>query len=197
MMFVTGSADASERDKAMRWTRILTVGLALALGASVFGCGHTSPRSRQVNAGERVALASGLSLVMPAGGGEFFAHDRSEGVGVDQVLFGQGQPPSWLKHIAIQSFADFSQYDPLLVYQKDARVIARSTDGSVVMYWVPGGFRTFAVLTHLPGKDYGWIVDDDAFKFKTAKSAWREAASLWRRLSIRGAQLPPLREGST
>ena len=122
----------------------------------VSSCGATSG-TQVVSGGDRVSVgSSGLSLVMPIGGGYVIKGHQEGGTKyLDEVVFGN-QPPLWLVSAHVMSFPRISDW-PLALLLVHGQVIAQSADGSVVIYWGSKGgeplcFRHSGEPAHLaPG----------------------------------------------
>ena len=172
-------------------TLISATCVALLVTMLVSSCGTTS-WTQVVSGGDRVSVgSSGLSLVMPTGGGYIIKGHQEGGTKyLDEVVFGN-RPPLWLVSAHVMSFPHISDW-PLALFLVHGQVIAQSADGSVVIYWGSKGgpFKPFLVLTHLKGRAYGAILDSKTFD--TPAAVWNQAARIWHGLDVQGATLPPL-----
>ena len=150
--------------------------------------------TQRASGGDDVSLGvSGLSLVVPtyANAEVIKRHQQDGRLWPDQVAISARIPPRWLACAEMLSFAHLGDW-PLARSLTSSQVIARSTDGSVAIYWdAKGGlYKPFLIPTHLRGKAYGAILESQTFPTPTA--AWNEANLIWQGLGIQGATLPPL-----
>ena len=178
--------------------------MALVAGCSTNGSTNGTPTAgatawtQRVSGGDSVSLGdSGLSLVVPvyADAEVVKGHQQDGRLWPDQVAISEKCPPRWLACAEMLSFAHLGDW-PLARSLTGGRVIARSADGSVAIYWDTKGssYRPFLIMTHLKGRAYGAILESQTFQTPTA--AWNEANLIWQGLEIQGATLPPLDEKS-
>jgi hypothetical protein len=144
--------------------------------------------------GDEVALASGLTVVVPAGR---FASIVSDDPGGPSEAFwlvdDTGEIPVSVRALSAEDLRDGDE--PVLQY----KLAARSSSGTVEVRWVTGKdaggkrFSHVAVVTRLPGKLTGMVIPLPAYGRSRARSrsdALQQAAEIWRLLSISGAELP-------
>lgn len=149
---------------------VVLTGAAPGCSASGTSAGKSSTTvgSRWIDPGQRIELASGLSLAMPnavhLGQVLIFPSDHEEGR-IDDVLFGP-TPPREVAHVSVGSYRNTEACPRLAGFLRHGRVIARSAYGAIV-------------------------VDKD---LRAPGSAWSEIHRVWNGLSIQGAALPQYRE---
>lgn len=144
--------------------------------------------------GDEVALANGLTVVVPAGLTASMVRDNPGGpTELFWLLDAAGESPASVRALSAEDLRDD---DELFLQYK---LVARSSDRTVEVRWVTGKFeggRRFshvAIVTHLPGKLTGTVVPLPAYGDSRARNrsdALRQAADLWGLLTVTGAELP-------
>ena len=144
--------------------------------------------------GEEVALANGLTVVVPSNLSAFMISDYPGGPAeLFALLDSAGDKPVSVRSLSADDLR--GDDEPVLQY----KLVARSSDRTVEVRWVAGKdeagrrFSHVAVVTRLPGKLTGTVIPIPAYgrsRALTRSDALQQAAELWRRLSISGAQLP-------
>jgi len=145
--------------------------------------------------GEDVALANGLTVVVPGG---LSASMISANPGGPAELFWlvdviTGEIPVSVRGLSAEDLRDDDE--PVLQY----KLVSASADRTVEVRWVTGEdeqgrrFSHVAIVTRLPGKLVGTVIPLPAYgrdRALTRADALQQAAEVWRLLSVGGAELP-------
>jgi hypothetical protein len=179
---------------------IVTVGVALALGAILQGSTSTAAPP-----GARVALPCGLSYVPPqaSGGADVTTyrrwpdwlpcgqnvrdayHPRGIGGAVESTtIFGAGT--SATRFFFAEAVYSAKAY--WLLRAETYSVFGRSADGLVTLRWAGPSFADVYVVTHIPGKMTGVI--RIIVEGKRGHHSPRDIARAWRELRVEGVDLP-------
>jgi len=141
--------------------------------------------------GERVAMLSGLSFVLPgdlAGQLETRRSPSDDGLptawqellpGIDGDLW----PDDW--RYTVSSLRE-ARDSTLVRHANSGRLLGRSRH--VIVRWQPEAEMLF-VITHLPGRMIGLVAEQDV-ALRDADAARARAESMWRTLHVDGADLP-------
>jgi hypothetical protein len=179
----------------------LEVLLSVAVLAACGGDGETAlpspspslawPLPIQYEVGQRIALASGLSVVIPEGErGSLSREEEAPGVTVENLL-ADVWASSWLSQVSFSSVPDESaDWGALGRMEKKAKLVGASNDGRVKVLWKKWPSANWLIIftrlaDHAPGVI--WYQDASADNVAEAKA---EARWLWRQYSVRGAELP-------
>jgi len=141
--------------------------------------------------GERVALLSGLSFVLPDEiSGQLLTRRAVSNDGGSQAwqelvpgTDGEDWPDDW--RYAILSLREPGD-STLVGLAKTGRLLGRSRD--VVARWQPKA-RSLVIITRLPGRLVGLVAEQDV-ELTDARAARERADQIWRELSVKGAELP-------
>lgn len=175
-----------------------------ALPLSLVACGGTVPSGDDspsptltvtaLGPGDRVTLASGLTMRVPPGvHGDVARHlpgGPSESLG---LLDEHGEQVLLVESLTTQDLEDSGR---ALTYWDDFTVVARSPDGRVQVLWKKGNssrVSVVAIITMLPDKPRGELrpsLKKGAEAALTEDAAYDQAVRLWALLSVEGAELP-------
>ena len=204
-----GALDAHPTEVDGGMNRILNAGLLAASLACAFvlillgatGCDRapeqaaqvspsSTPQSRRVDAGERVAMANGLSVILPGDQAGKLYYGRGDPAMYAELLLAEPDPGATAgKGVAIVSLADEKMELPDLArFEQNAEVVASSRHVKVL--WGAWEDQTWLmIVTRLPD-DLTGVVWDQLSSATTAAGARQEARRLWDSLSVQGATLP-------
>jgi hypothetical protein len=135
---------------------------------------------------ERVALLSGLSLVLPDGvsGTLLTRPSVTRSHAWQRLLPASGAPDFPYTIVTYREPGSFTPWPRL----RSGRVVASSHGGRVRVRWNRAA-RTVTIITMRPGMGVG-VISRSGSDLSTETAARRAARQLWRELSVRGVRVP-------
>lgn len=181
-------------DSAVRWRDVRTVSIAGGLQtpfvAHAIATGSAATSGVPLDAagyarntiypGERVALLSGLSMVVP--------HEASGELATRRIA---AESAPWQRLVspgAAWSVETYAQRSDLPAVVRSAPLVGRSWQARVVVRRDAAAQRLY-IVTQLPGRMTG-LVTLAHVHAATAAGARTQAAELWQLLAVKGARLP-------
>ena len=179
----------------------MRAGAAILVAAALLlaGCGGNAaktvtPTIQPVASGQRVSLASGLSVVLPDGSGGELARSQlsaqTSTIPVESLSFGEYAGPSTWRSLDVVSIRSRAECLALGTFEQRGTLGGGKRGGPVTVWWLPqtGGV---AIVTRLSGRLTGVLFEMTGSAHSKRQAAHR-AEAIWRAYVVHGATLPSM-----